>query len=67
MSNFAAFWLRAKNINRWPLQAAIKPTNVAEHSFECAIIGYLLGAIDLHVFDNKSVNPDKGSSLCIFH
>lgn len=67
MSNFIALWLRAKVINRWPLQGALKPTNVAEHSFECSVIGFMLGTIELTVFNNKNISPEKVCTLCVLH
>jgi|TARA_R110002060_G_scaffold9059_1_gene13468 5'-deoxynucleotidase YfbR-like HD superfamily hydrolase len=67
MSKFVALWLRAKVINRWPLQGALKPTNVAEHSFECSVIGFMLGAIELTVFKNNNISPEKVCTLCTLH
>ena len=66
MKNFLSAWLRAKNIDRWALMTKLVPINDAEHSFECSIIGHMLGVIDRDVFGN-SVNPERIGMLGVYH
>ncbi|TMS80562.1 5'-deoxynucleotidase [Pseudoalteromonas sp. S554] len=66
MQNFLESWLKAKNINRWPLHHCLSPTNDAVHSFECSIVAHLIGVIDRDLFNND-VNPDRMATMCIYH
>lgn len=67
MSTFAAHSLRAKSIARWPLQLALKPTNVAEHCFESSIIALILATIESEVFNNKEISPERTCVLAMLH
>lgn len=56
----------SKNIQRWSLLPQFKVEFLAEHCFETAVIGHLLGAIAHDVF-GETVCPDRVAVLCLYH
>ena len=64
--NFYAFLNRMKYINRWGLMRNTRVENVAEHSFQTALIAHALACIEKVVF-KREVNPDKATALAVYH
>ncbi|NRA71986.1 MAG: 5'-deoxynucleotidase [Gammaproteobacteria bacterium] len=65
--NFTAWWFRAKNILRWPLQHTLVSNNVANHSFECTIVAHMIAVIDKEIFNHQNTDPNYVGMLAAFH
>ncbi|MAI36463.1 5'-deoxynucleotidase [Alteromonas sp.] len=65
-SFFVGLMGASKNIQRWSLLPQFQTEYLAQHCFDVAVIGHLLGAIAVDVF-NEDVCPDKIAALCVFH
>ena len=63
---FFALLFRMKYIRRWGLMRSVRSENVAEHSFETAIIAHALAMIG-NVYFEKNYNPDRVALRAIFH
>lgn len=55
-----------KYINRWGLMRNTRVENVAEHSFQTAVIAHALACIEKTVF-GENANPEKAAALAIYH
>ncbi|MCC2618013.1 5'-deoxynucleotidase [Aestuariibacter halophilus] len=66
-SSFVGFLLRARNIRRWPLMSQFVEERLDSHIYQAAAIGHLLGAIEVAVYGNDEVDPDKVSAMATFH
>lgn len=65
-SHFFAFLGRMKFIQRWGLMRNSLVENVQEHSLQVAMIAHSLALIGNRFF-NGSYNPDRVSTLALFH
>ncbi len=64
--NFFSFLNRMKYINRWGLMRNTRVENVAEHSFQTAVIAHALACIEKVVFGGN-VDPEKAVAIAIYH
>lgn len=55
-----------KYINRWGLMRNTRVENVAEHSFQTAVIAHALACIEKTVFGGKA-DPEKAVALAVYH
>lgn len=65
-SHFFAYMYRLKYIERWSLMRNVMKENVAEHSYQVAILAHLLAAVGKEVF-GKAVDPERAATLALFH
>lgn len=66
MSPFFAYLHRLRFIRRWSLMRNTEPENVAEHSFQVAILTHALTTIASRVF-GRSVDVNRATTLALFH
>jgi 5'-deoxynucleotidase len=66
-SPFVGLILRARNIRRWPLMSQFVEEKLDSHIYQAAAIGHLLGMIEVHVFNNNKVNPDRVAAMATWH
>ncbi len=66
MSNFFAMLSRMKLIDRWALMRNSSKENIAEHSYNVAVIAHALCIIGNEKF-NRSYDADKCAALALFH
>ena len=63
---FFALTNRMKYINRWQLMRCEHTENLAEHSFEVAVIAHALVSL-ANKRNNKSLNADRAAFLALYH
>jgi 5'-deoxynucleotidase len=66
MSHFFAYLYRLRFIRRWSLMRNAVPENVAEHSFDVAVLTHALCSIAERVF-GKDVDTGRAVILALFH
>lgn len=66
MSHFFAYLYRLRFIRRWSLMRNTEPENVAEHSFNVALITHALCTIARSLF-GKEVDTNRAVTLALFH
>ncbi len=66
MSNFFAMLSRMKSIDRWALMRNTRNENIAEHSYNVAILAHALCIIGNEKF-GKHYDSDKCAVLALFH
>ena len=64
--HFYAYLYRLRLIQRWVLMRSAVPENVAEHSFQVALLTHALCTIAVEVF-GKSVDTGAAVVLALFH
>lgn len=64
--HFFAYLYRLRLIQRWSLMRSALPENVAEHSFQVALLAHALCVIGSEVF-GKQVDADRVLALALFH
>src|SRR5215467_12446398 len=64
--HFYAYLYRLRLIQRWVLMRSAVPENVAEHSFQVALLTHALCTIANAVFD-KQVDAGQAVILALFH
>ncbi|MCR5150646.1 MAG: 5'-deoxynucleotidase [Clostridiales bacterium] len=65
-NGFFALAARMKYINRWALMRNVHAENLAEHSFDVAVISHALVTI-ANVRFKKNLNSEKAALLGLFH
>ena len=65
-SHFYAYLYRLRLIQRWVLMRSTVPENVAEHSFQVALLTHALCTIGHEVF-GKEVDAGRAVILALFH
>ena len=65
-SHFYAYLYRLRLIQRWVLMRSTVPENVAEHSFQVALLTHALCTIGHEVF-GKEVDTGRAVILALFH
>src|SRR5215470_7673968 len=65
-SHFYAYLYRLRLIQRWVLMRSAVPENVAEHSFQVALLTHALCTIGREVF-GKDVDAGGAVILALFH
>ena len=65
-SHFYAYLYRLRLIQRWVLMRSAVPENVAEHSFQVALLTHALCTIGREVF-GKDVDAGRAVILALFH
>ncbi|MBO4407204.1 MAG: 5'-deoxynucleotidase [Clostridia bacterium] len=63
---FFAMTGRLRYIKRWSLMRSGDTENVAEHSYETAVLAYALASIGNRVF-HRELNADRVASAALFH
>ena len=63
---FFAMTNRLRYIRRWSLMRSGETENVAEHSYETAVLAYALAVIGKRVY-GKDLDPDRIASSALFH
>jgi 5'-deoxynucleotidase len=66
-SHFFAYLYRLRFIQRWILMRSAVPENVAEHSFQVAMLTHALCTISRDVFGNAEVDAGSAVILALFH
>jgi 5'-deoxynucleotidase len=66
-SHFFAYLYRLRFIQRWILMRSAVPENVAEHSFQVALLTHALCTISRDVFGNSQVDAGSAVILALFH
>jgi len=66
VSHFFAYLYRLRFIRRWSLMRNTEPENVAEHSFNVALITHALCTIARSLF-GKEVDTNRAVTLALFH
>ena len=66
-SNFFAFILRMKYINRWALMKNTRCENVSEHSLEVSVIAHALALIQKNKLGNNNIIPEKAAVYALYH
>jgi 5'-deoxynucleotidase len=66
-SHFFAYLYRLRFIQRWILMRSAVPENVAEHSFQVALLTHALCTIARDVFGNTDVDAGDAVILALFH
>lgn len=66
MYHFFAMLSRMKYINRWGLMRNTKTENLAEHSYDVAVISHALAVIHNSISDTR-VSPERAAALALFH
>lgn len=64
--HFPAYLYRLQYIRRWSLMRSTSPENVAQHSFQVALLAHLLCSIG-NAFHGRSLNADRAATLALFH
>ncbi len=65
-NSFFAYIFRLRYITRWALMRNTRTENVAEHSYEVAVLAHALAVIGRDVF-GRNVDPDRAASAALFH
>lgn len=66
MSNFFAFLNRMKYINRWGLMRSSQVENIAEHTYQVAMLAHCLAVINNEIFGGN-INADKAAVIALYH
>jgi 5'-deoxynucleotidase len=66
-SPFFAYLFRLRFIERWSLMRSTLPENVAEHSFDVALLTHALCTIARVVYGRESVDVERAVVLALFH
>lgn len=66
VSHFFAYLFRLRFINRWSLMRQVFPENVAEHTFDVAVLTHALCTIGRDVY-GKQVDAGRAVTLALFH
>mgnify|MGYP001245651154 FL=1 len=64
--HFLAYLYRLKYIKRWTLMRSTTPENVAEHSYQVAVLTHLLCSIAKEIF-GRGVDPARAAACALFH
>ncbi|MEK3686398.1 5'-deoxynucleotidase [Paenibacillus sp. FSL R10-2736] len=64
--HFSAYLYRLQYIQRWSLMRSTAPENVAQHSFQVALLAHMLCTIG-NVHFGRSLNADRASTMALFH
>ena len=64
--HFLAYLYRLKYIKRWTLMRSTTPENVAEHSYQVAVLTHLLCSIAKEIF-GRDVDPARAAAYALFH
>ncbi|QSF46673.1 5'-deoxynucleotidase [Paenibacillus tianjinensis] len=64
--HFSAYLYRLQYIQRWSLMRSTAPENVAQHSFQVALLAHMLCSIG-NVHFGCSLNADRAATLALFH
>lgn len=64
--HFSAYLYRLQYIQRWSLMRSTAPENVAQHSFQVALLAHMLCTIGNAHF-GRSLNADRASTMALFH
>jgi len=64
--HFLAYLYRLKYIKRWTLMRSTAPENVAEHSYQVAVLTHLLCSIAKEIF-GRDVDPARAAAYALFH
>ncbi|AWB44075.1 5'-deoxynucleotidase [Paenibacillus sp. CAA11] len=64
--HFPAYMYRLRNIDRWSLMRSTARENVAEHSFQVALLAHLLCEIGNRSF-GKQLNAERAVTIALFH
>ena len=62
-----AYLYRLRLIGRWGLMRSSIPENVAEHTFQVALLTHALGTIAREVFGRADVPVERAVALALFH
>ncbi|NDB71616.1 MAG: 5'-deoxynucleotidase, partial [Proteobacteria bacterium] len=62
-----AYLYRLRLIGRWGLMRSTVPENVAEHTYQVAILTHALATISHDVFGRTDVPIDRAITLALFH
>ena len=65
-STFMAWFTRMPLIKRWALMHSVKTENVAEHSYQVAVIAHLLAIISNQYY-GSCYSPEMAASIALFH
>ncbi len=65
-NTLVAWLLRACTVTRWPLMRCVNKENVAQHSYDTAVLAYRLAVIAKIRFE-KDVNPERVCTLALLH
>lgn len=66
MYNFDALISRLKYIPRWSLMRSLEEENVAEHSFQTAVLAHTLGLLGKNLF-GRQINCEKLALCGLYH
>jgi 5'-deoxynucleotidase len=66
-SHFFAYLYRLRFIQRWVLMRSAVPENVAEHTYQVALLTHALCTISRDVFGNADVDTGGAVILALFH
>ncbi|MEK5236104.1 5'-deoxynucleotidase [Paenibacillus sp. FSL L8-0470] len=64
--HFSAYLYRLQYIQRWSLMRSTAPENVAQHSFQVALLAHMLCSIGNAHF-GRSLNADRAAVMALFH
>ncbi|WNS46362.1 5'-deoxynucleotidase [Paenibacillus sp. MMS20-IR301] len=64
--HFSAYLYRLQYIRRWSLMRSTAPENVAQHSFQTALLAHMLCTIG-NVHFGRSLNADRAAVVALFH
>ncbi|WP_310832474.1 5'-deoxynucleotidase [Paenibacillus pedocola] len=64
--HFSAYLYRLQYIQRWSLMRSTAPENVAQHSFQVALLAHMLCSIG-NVHFGRSLNADRAATMALFH
>lgn len=64
--HFSAYLYRLQYIQRWSLMRSTAPENVAQHSFQVALLAHMLCTIG-NVRFGRSLNADRAATMALFH
>ncbi|WP_157617741.1 5'-deoxynucleotidase [Succinimonas amylolytica] len=65
-STFMAWFTRMPLIKRWALMHSVKSENVAEHSYQVAVIAHLLAIISNEYYGSCYI-PEMAATIALFH
>jgi 5'-deoxynucleotidase len=66
MSPFFAYLFRLRYIQRWPLMRNAVPEDVAQHTFQVAVLTHVLCTIGCEIF-GKKIDIGRAVILALFH
>ncbi|WP_150267162.1 5'-deoxynucleotidase [Paenibacillus tepidiphilus] len=64
--HFSAYLYRLQYIQRWSLMRSTTPENVAQHSFQVALLAHMVCTIG-NVHFARSLNADRAAVMALFH